>query len=247
MNRCKAAIFDMDGTVLNTLPDLANGIRHAFAECGSTYHFTDADAAEFFGSGVHVAIMRAMLRENGASAKELEIVGTPEGSVLTDPLDKDRISELEQSYRAFYSAHNDDLTDAYEGILPLLRELRAAGILTAVVSNKPDKDCRKLAENYFPGGFDCCLGEKPELPRKPAPDMTLQVLKELDTAPEEAVYIGDSEIDLQTAVNAGLPCIMVTWGFRSGDFIREAVSDMPEWPVEIVDTPDRIAGLLIGT
>ncbi|MBR2122161.1 MAG: HAD family hydrolase [Lachnospiraceae bacterium] len=246
MNRYRTAIFDMDGTVLNTLPDLANGIRHAFAECKSTYPFTDADAAEFFGSGVHVAIMRAMLREQGASAGELEIVGTPEGKALTDPLDAQRISALEQSYRAFYSAHNADLTDAYEGIMPLLKKLRAAGIMTAVVSNKPDKDCRKLAERYFPGGFDLCLGEKPETPRKPAPDMTLQVLRELNAAPEEAVYIGDSEIDLQTAVNAGLSCIMVTWGFRSGDFIRGKIAKMPSWPVRIVDTPEEIAGLLIS-
>ena len=257
MNRYKAAIFDMDGTVLNTLPDLANGIRHAFTACGSMYPFTDEDAGAFFGSGVTVAITRAVLREHGWPLEDLEIVGTDAfdpSAVPEGVLDPERMQRLEQTYRAYYGAHNADLTDAYAGIPELLQTLRAAGVLTAVVSNKPDRDCRALAEKYFPGGFDLCLGERPKTPRKPAPDMTLRILEELSafTAdggpvdPADAVYIGDSEIDLQTAVNSGLDCIMVTWGFRSERFIRAKLAEKkPAVSTCVVNLPAEISSRII--
>lgn len=259
MNRYKAAIFDMDGTVLNTLPDLANGIRHAFAACGSSYLFTDEDTGAFFGSGVTVAITRAVLREHGWPLEALEAVGTDAfdpAAVPAGVLDPERMQLLEKTYREYYGAHNADLTDAYEGIQELLQSLRSAGVLTAVVSNKPDRDCRKLAQKYFPGGFDLCLGERPETPRKPAPDMTLRILEELSafTAdgrpvdPADAVYIGDSEIDLQTAVNAGLSCIMVTWGFRSERFIRTKIGESsPAVSACIVNRPGEIGSIIVNS
>ena len=108
----------------------------------------------------------------------------------------------------------------YPGIPELLTLLRSRGVKTAVVSNKPDPAVRKLAEEVFPGGFDFALGETPGTARKPAPDMVRRCLSEFGLSPEEAVYIGDSEVVLQTAENAGLSCILVDWGFRSREYLE---------------------------
>ena len=103
----------------------------------------------------------------------------------------------------------------------MIKELKQSGVKTAVVSNKPDDSVVSLSERYYKGLFDCCLGEVPGIARKPAPDMTRKALSVLKVDRKDAVYVGDSEIDLLTAKNSGLDCIAVTWGFRNREFLRE--------------------------
>lgn len=231
----KAAIFDMDGTVLNTLEDLTSALNHVLAETGHDHAYGTAQVRQFFGSGVQVAITRALAIEKGiASYEQLEYVGQ-DGDTITPRVDAQEVRRIQDIFRPYYAAHCAIQTGEYTGISQLLRQLRGAGIQTAVVSNKPDPAVQKLTDDYFQGLFDLSLGEQPQIRRKPAPDMVLKALKDLGLTPEQAVYIGDSEIDIQTAKNAGLDCISVTWGFRSKTFLKKHGARF------LVDTPEEIA------
>ncbi len=222
----KAAIFDMDGTVLNTLEDLTDAVNYAMKEAGHFSGYTVRQVSSFFGSGVEVAMVRAQALEKGILSEEkLEIVGT-EGHRTIAGVDEAETQRLIRIYKPYYNAHCRDKTGPYPGIPELLDQLRRAGVVCAVVSNKPDEAVQPLAEECFPGMFDFVLGEKPDLARKPARDMCDYVLKELGIAAEDAVYIGDSEIDLQTAENGGMDCISVTWGFRSAEFLRKHQAEL---------------------
>ena len=117
-------------------------------------------------------------------------------------------------YQPYYKAHNDIRTDAYPGITELLKKLRRAGVRTAVVSNKPDNSVVQLAADYFDGEFDLAIGETEGIARKPAPDMNFLILGKLGIDVKDAVYVGDTEIDIATARNTGMDVIMVNWGFR---------------------------------
>jgi len=234
----KAAIFDMDGTVLDTVGDLRDAVNHTMEQLGYSGNFSDEDAKLFFGSGVRVALTRAFAVLNGiANGYDLLKVGT-ENDDISPRIDMDEVSKAEAIYKPYYSTHNDIKTGEYPGITGLLKELRKYGILTAVVSNKPDDSVISLSDNLFKGLFDICLGEKDGIKRKPAPDMTLKVLNELGVETRDAVYIGDSEIDLLTARNSGLDCIAVSWGFRSRDFLKAHGAEI------IVDTTDEIKNIL---
>lgn len=234
----KAAIFDMDGTVLDTVGDLRDAVNHTMEQLGYSGNFSDEDAKLFFGSGVRVALTRAFAVLNGiANGYNLLKVGT-ENDDISPRIDMDEVSKAEAIYKPYYSTHNDIKTGEYPGITGLLKELRKYGILTAVVSNKPDDSVISLSDNLFKGLFDICLGEKDGIKRKPAPDMTLKVLNELGVETRDAVYIGDSEIDLLTARNSGLDCIAVSWGFRSRDFLKAHGAEI------IVDTTDEIKNIL---
>ncbi len=149
--------------------------------------------------------------------------------------DRTAIRRIQDIFRPYYAAHCAIQTGEYTGISQLLRQLRANGIQTTVVSNKPDPAVQKLTADYFQDLFDFSLGEQPQIRRKPAPDMVLKALKDLGLTPEQAVYIGDSEIDIQTAKNAGLDCISVTWGFRSKTFLEKHGARF------LIDTPEEIA------
>ncbi len=234
----KAAVFDMDGTVLDTVGDLTDAINHTMKQLGYRGNFTDEDAKLFFGSGVRVALTRAFAVLNGiADGYDLLKVGT-ENDDISPRIDMDEVSKAEAIYKPYYSTHNDIKTGEYPGITKLLKDLREAGILTAVVSNKPDDSVIALSDNLFNGLFDICLGEKEGIKRKPAPDMTLKVLKELGVETKDAVYIGDSEIDLLTAENSGLDCIAVSWGFRSRDYLKAHNAKV------IVDSAEEIRSIL---
>ncbi len=175
----KAAVFDMDGTVLDTVGDLTDAINHTMKQLGYRGDFTDEDAKLFFGSGVRVALTRAFAVLNGiADGYDLLKVGT-ENDDISPRIDMDEVAKAEAIYKPYYSTHNDIKTGEYPGITKLLKDLREAGILTAVVSNKPDDSVIALSDNLFNNLFDICLGEKDGINRKPAPDMTLKVLKEL--------------------------------------------------------------------
>lgn len=216
----KAYIFDMDGTVLNTVTDLKNAMNYACEQTGHKHDFTEEDAKQLFGSGVLVAIERALALEKGASYKDLLLIGK-EKEKEPDQEVKEEISRIHQVYDAYYPLHCNDETAPYPGIESLLDRLREAGKKTAVVSNKPDNAVQKLTELYFKDRFDYSMGERPEVRRKPAADMVNACLEALDVKREDAVYIGDSEIDIETAKNAGLSCISVDWGFRSKPFLEK--------------------------
>lgn len=215
----RVAVFDMDGTILDTLGDLNRSLNYALEAAGHRGDFPEEATKAFFGSGIRVAITRALALEQGFPAEDLDVIGTPEEPELG--ISEEEVERIRVIYAPHYQAHCNDTTGPYPGVPELLRRLRAQGVKTAVVSNKPDPAVQKLAEETFPGGFDFSLGETAELRRKPAPDMVLRCLEEFGAQPEEAVYIGDSEVDLQTAKNTGLPCIAVDWGFRSREYLEK--------------------------
>ncbi len=213
----KLAIFDLDGTILNTLEDLADSTNHALKENGLPGR-TVEQVRCFVGNGIGKLIERAV----------------PESS------DAALIRRVHEAFTAHYKVHCADKTRPYEGIVPLLRALRAAGLMTAVVSNKADYGVQALCEHYFPGLFDFAVGERTGIRRKPNPDSVLEVLTRLKTAKEEAVYIGDSDVDIETAKNAGIPCLSVTWGFRDREFL------LRHGAVRLVERPEEIYGEICG-
>ena len=209
----KAAIFDMDGTILDTSEDLTAAINYAMGIHGRRHDFKREDGCRLFGSGVHTAIQRALAMEAGMPREELVRIGADQNSAVPG-IDEDLVMRILATYQPYYKAHNADLTRPFPGIVDLLRKLRAADVRTAVVSNKPDNSVVQLAADYFAGGFDLAIGETEGIARKPAPDMNYLILDKLGIRAQDAVYIGDTEIDFATAANTGMDLIMVDWGFR---------------------------------
>ena len=192
----KAIIFDLDGTLTDTLEDLFLSVNHALQSCGLPERNLD-EIRRFVGNGVKKLIERSVPKD-------------------TEPTVLERCFE---AFRAHYIIHCQDHTCLYPGVASLLTTLHAKGYLMAVVSNKLQSGVNELAQTFFNGVIDVAIGERPDIPRKPAPDMVLTALSQLGVSASEAVYVGDSDVDLQTAANAGLPCISVLWGFRSRDFL----------------------------
>lgn len=212
----KLAIFDMDGTILDTLDDLHNAMNYAITACGYEA-ITREQARAYVGNGLRKFTERAL----------------PEGA------SEEEISKVFDTLIPYYKEHSADMTKAYPGITDLLEKLRTAGVKTAVVSNKQDAAVKVLAEKYFPGLFDMAVGEKNGMARKPAPDEVNLVLNELGTAKESAVYIGDSNVDVETAVNSEIDMIAVDWGFRDRS-VLEAMGVK-----NIVSNADEIYELIV--
>lgn len=213
----KVAVFDMDGTILDTLEDLKDSVNYALSECGYPQRTYD-EVRQFVGNGIRKLIERAV----------------PEGVSVSDI---DRVHEV---FTGYYKVHCADKTKAYDGIKPLLEELRANGVKTAVVSNKADYGVQELCKEYFDGLFDYAVGEREGIRRKPAPDSVNEALRVLETDKSEAVYIGDSDVDFETAKNAGLPCISVLWGFRDEEFLRSKGASL------FVHKPSEILNIVLG-
>ncbi|MDD6037374.1 MAG: HAD-IA family hydrolase, partial [bacterium] len=190
-------IFDMDGTILYTLKDLELALNHSLEQTGYPGR-TLEEVRRFVGNGIRKLIERSV----------------PD---TTSPDEVDRILAV---FNEYYAKHCSDHTEVYDGILPLLRNLRAKGIKTAVVSNKADYGVQELCGQYFDGLFDYAVGEREGVRKKPAPDSVNEVLSFLQIAREAAVYVGDSEVDVRTARNAGLDCIAVDWGFRDREVLE---------------------------
>lgn len=186
------AIFDLDGTLLDTLGDLRASLNAALAAYSLPPH-TLEEVRAIVGSGIR------SLTECGAPA------GTPQ-EILDGIFD---------AFNRHYAAHCMDCTQPYSGIPELLRTLRARGVKCAVVSNKSDYGVQMLCERFFPAQFDFVLGLRDGLRKKPAPDAVDAALTALGIPRAQAVYVGDSEVDVATAQNAGMACISVDWGFRS--------------------------------
>ena len=194
----KAVLFDMDGTVLDTLGDLAAAVNHSLRE----FSMPERSIAEV-----------AAALSNGAAYLIAHTVpdGTPKE--LTD--------KVLAAYAPYYDAHCDILTGPYDGIVPLMQKLRERGVKLAVISNKQDTAVKPLAEKYFPGLLEIAVGESAEVRRKPNPDAVLAALCHIGVEREDAIYVGDTEVDLQTARNAGMECASVDWGFRTREQLVE--------------------------
>lgn len=209
----KAAIFDMDGTILDTSDDLTSAINYAMKMHGHRHDFMNADGRLFFGSGAHTAIQRALALEAGMDRDAILQIGSASNGEVPG-IDESEVLKILDTYSPYYKAHNAIETRPYDGITDLLKNLRQEGVKTAVVSNKPNNSVVQLAADYFAGGFDLAIGETEGIARKPAPDMNYLILDKLGIRAEDAVYIGDTEIDYATAANTGMDLIMVDWGFR---------------------------------
>ena len=200
MNSFSTYIFDLDGTLLDTLGDLAASVNFALRTHGMPEHSLD-DVRRFVGNGVRKLMERAV----------------PDGA------DNPRFDETFATFRQHYMAHSLDTTRPYEGIPEALEALKARGCHLAVVSNKMMAATQELCRHFFPDTIEVAIGEDEAagIRRKPAPDTVFAALKALGVGKENAVYVGDSDVDIQTACNAGLPCISVLWGFRDRDFLLQ--------------------------
>ncbi len=217
MMKYKAAIFDLDGTILDTLEDLRNSVNFALKENGLPER-TFSEVRAFVGNGIRLLIERAV----------------PEN---TDLKVTDAVFNC---FKEHYGKHSADNTKPYNGIIELISKLKANGVKLAVVSNKADFAVQTLVADYFPQLFDYSVGEKDGIRRKPFPDSVLTVLKAFDCEKCDAVYIGDSEVDVETARNVGMDCIAVTWGFRDEELLN---SLKPEY---IVNEPTEILNIILG-
>ena len=209
-------LFDMDGTVLDTLEDLwasTNAVLRALGRPERTL----AEIRSFVGNGAANQIRCAM----------------PAGS------SDEAVADALARYRVYYAAHCREHTRPYPGVVPMLETLAAAGRRLAVVSNKPDGAVHALSEEHFGGLLPVAIGETPERRRKPAPDAVEAALAALGVDKAGAVYVGDSEVDVATARNAGLPLIAVSWGFRSREQLVAAGAET------IVDTPQQLLALCL--
>lgn len=193
-------IFDLDGTLLDTLADLAASCNYALRTHGMPEHSID-DVRRFVGNGVRKLMERAI----------------PDGEANPD------FEATFATFREYYMHHSLDTTKPYPGIMDTLVELKARGCRLAVVSNKMMAATVELCKHFFPDTIEVAIGENEAegIKKKPAPDTVLAALKQLGVSGEDAVYVGDSDVDLATARNSGLPCISVLWGFRDRDFLLD--------------------------
>lgn len=215
----KLAIFDLDGTVLDTLDDLADSVNAVLVKNGYPTH-TRAEICSYVGNGIRLLITRAL--PVGTDAQTAE-------AVLAD-------------FKAYYGAHCAVKTAPYAGVPAMLARLREAGVLTAVLSNKADFATQALCGQYFAGLFDAVAGEREAegIPKKPAPDAVFALMRMLGVTAEETVYVGDSEVDVQTAKNAGVDALLVSWGFRTRETLLAAGA------AAVVDTPEAILQKILG-
>ena len=213
----KAVVFDLDGTLLDTLEDLAASTNAALAQNGLPVRTLD-EVRCFVGNGIGNLIARAV-PEKGKEHPAFQAV-----------LD---------AFVAHYAQHSRDNTKPYDGIMEALDALEARGMRLAIVSNKIDFAVKELSALYFGQRMLAAIGDDPSRRRKPAPDSVFTALEQMNVRPEEVVYVGDSDVDVFTARNAGLPCCAVTWGFRSEESLISAGADV------VAHTPQEMVSLIL--
>jgi phosphoglycolate phosphatase len=213
----KIVIFDMDGTILNTMEDLRNCVNYALRQSGYPERTMD-EVRCFVGNGLHKLVERAV----------------PQGT------DDEVVEKVFTDLKAYYREHCTDCTRTYDGIPELLVKLREMGVKTAVVSNKADYAVQQLVKVYFDGLFDMSVGEREGINKKPAPDSVYEVLKTLGFEKSESIYIGDSEVDVATARNAGIDSIIVEWGFRDRPYLEEQGAKV------FAKTPEEVYEILLN-
>ncbi|MBR3848565.1 MAG: HAD family hydrolase [Oscillospiraceae bacterium] len=206
-----AIILDLDGTILNTLDDLCDSVNAALEKNGFPLRTID-EVRNFVGNGAKNLIIRS----------------------LGDNANDENIEKTLSDFKAHYETNKTNKTAPYDGMLEALDKLHASGCKLAIVSNKHDDAVQGLYKQFFSDTCDFALGNCDFLPKKPAPDMILYALEKIGKTAEDAVYIGDSEVDVTTAKNTGIPCISVSWGFRDRDVLKAAGAEI------IVDTSDEL-------
>lgn len=213
-------IFDLDGTLMNTLDDLHDSVSYALREAGLAPN-PKQDTRRYLGNGVRNLVNRSV----------------EQACPMADEALKERVFE---TFRAYYVAHSMDKTAPYEGIPEMLKECKKRGFFTAIVSNKLDPAVKDLHKAFFADSIDVAIGETPTVKRKPAPDMVDEAIRQLSLLhgrsieKSECIYVGDSEVDLRTAKNSDLPCIAVSWGFRDKDYLME------QGAKNIIDRPNEL-------
>ena len=210
-------IFDLDGTLLDTLTDLHGSVNYALERL----RFPKRSAAEvraFVGNGAEQLILRS----------------------APPKCDRKTTKLLLDLFEEHYRSHSLDHTAPYEGILPLLEELKQRGFAMAVVSNKPAFATEALCKRFFGGLIFPAIGQRQDLPKKPAPDMLLEAMRVLKKEPAQCIYVGDSEVDVASSENAGLPLLAVDWGFRSRQQLLDAGADV------IVSSPTQLLERLLS-
>lgn len=193
----KGVLFDLDGTLLDTLEDLYQSVNAALAACGFPER-TRMEVRSFVGNGVRNLMVRSV----------------PDGE------ENPKFEECFQKFREHYVVHLNDHTAPYAGIMELLAELKEKGIPTAVVSNKSDAAVKELCRETFGDLVPLAIGESERVQKKPAPDTVIEAAAGIGVLLKDCVYVGDSEVDLATAENAGIPCISVSWGFRDKELLE---------------------------
>lgn len=208
-------LFDLDGTLLDTLEDLADAVNHILERHRCPQRTLD-EVRLFVGNGLGMLMRRSLPAQYSQTVSDL----------------------LAEELRTYYTAHSRIKTVPYAGVRELLETLHAAGAKVAVVSNKADEAVGELCSFYFPGLVDAAVGETAGRRPKPAPDAVELALERLHVDKTDAVYVGDSQVDLDTAKAAGLPCIAVTWGFRSREDLVKAGAET------LADSVEELSRLL---
>lgn len=206
----------MDGTILNTIEDIAGAVNYILKKYNMPERTVD-EVKFFVGNGLY---------------RTLELS-------VSEGTEKKFVDGIYEEFVAYYKEHSNINTKPYAGIVETITKLKEHGYKLAVVSNKRQEAVCELCELYYKGLFDIALGDQEGLKRKPAPDMVYKALEELGAGNNEAVYVGDSDVDIKTAANSGLKGIFVSWGFRSREFLKEhgatVIIDRPENIIELLD------------
>ena len=193
----KLVMFDLDGTVLNTLEDLHSSLNHSLNKYGFPLR-TLEEVRSFLGNGIHKLV-------------ELS---------LPKNVNKESLELVFKEFKEYYATHCDILTKPYDGILELLKVLKEKGYKTAIISNKANFAVQTLVNKYFPNLIDYAVGEIIGIPRKPDPTSLINVMKYFNVKKSESLYVGDSEVDIEVSKNANVDSIIVSWGFRDEDFLK---------------------------
>ena len=191
-------IFDLDGTLLDTLDDLSDSVNFALSQMNYPLR-EKSEIRLFLGNGI----------------KNLMKLSVPDG------ISKEDFDKVFNIFKDYYNVHNQDKTRPYDGVIELMHNLKNRGIKMAIVSNKVQSAVDQLRVKFFSDVIDIAIGDSPDIKRKPEPDSCFKAIKLLESSVDNAVYVGDSEVDLATAESAGLPCITCLWGFRDREFLIE--------------------------
>ena len=214
----KLAIFDLDGTLIDSVADLAQATNYALTQHGYPTHPTEAYRF-FVGNGINKLFERAL----------------PEGEKSTD-----NVMKIRQTFIPYYNVHNRDFTRPYPGIVKMLENLQESGIVLAIASNKYMEATAQLVKSYFPHiQFACVLGQREGIMPKPDPQIVYDIMEATQIEHDAIIYIGDTNVDMQTAKNAHLPSIGVTWGFRPSSELQESGATY------IVNTADELAEIIL--
>ena len=215
MRKYDVILFDLDGTLLDSLEDMKDSVNYVMRRFGYPEHTLD-EVRSYVGNGIRKLIERSLPGNAGSETVEKAL----------------------EEYRRYYDTHCMVKTRPYPGILQLLGNLKDRGFLLAVVTNKNHEAADEMCSHYFPGIFSVVLGQRDSIPKKPDPAMISVAMKKLNAEGKNAVYIGDSEVDIMTAKNAGMDGIICLWGFREESFLRANGADVT------VHSADQIASLV---